>query len=518
MHHVRYATVLRLTCSAVCALTVLAFATPATQAEPGKGHRILIEQGLQIQGMITRDDVFNINTYTAANYTSTNWIWHSRPTHFGDLPWGRWVHETTPVPAPDEAAHLDRLISLQLGDEQDLNNPTKRDQVVAWVQAVKPLYPNALVFVNNFGGQVNDAALHDFITRAQPDMLCFDTYPWRSQYLPPQPGQSTGTPGQPLGGPPTGWYGDLRRYRVHALQNNLPLATYRQTFHALQDYDATVYRDPSAAELRLNTFGALAFGVTKLIDFTYNTGASSLFTTPGGDSNPTPLYAELQQANRQARNLGKALVHLTALDNHVDGSQPTMDILFHRGRTGPNNTDVTPLPVGFVPDDSLPNTMSEWIYRRNDPHIAGFAVTNLGTLNNSLRGDAIFSWFKPLDPSLDDPAVADDQLYLMVVNAFTGPDGAASDYRQRIAITMESTAGTHLQYLDPNDGEVKLWALEAIPNSQRRRLVVELDGGSAMLFKFNSNTPFIHLVPEPASLGFLGLGALALRRASRMSR
>jgi hypothetical protein len=28
-----------------------------------KGHRILIERGLQIQGMVTRDDVFHLSTY-----------------------------------------------------------------------------------------------------------------------------------------------------------------------------------------------------------------------------------------------------------------------------------------------------------------------------------------------------------------------------------------------------------------------------------------------------------------------
>ena len=110
-------------------------------------------------------------------------------------------------------------------------------------------------------------------------MLCFDAYPWKSDY----------TTRTPLAGPPTSWYGDLRRYREHARDAGVPLGCYMQTFHAVQDYDQTVYRDPSPSELRLNHFGALAFNAKVLIDFTYNTGASSLFTTPGGDSKSSML-------------------------------------------------------------------------------------------------------------------------------------------------------------------------------------------------------------------------------------
>src|SRR5436853_354538 len=77
--------------------------------------------------------------------------------------------------------------------------------------------------------------------------------------------------GGPAGGSPTNWYGDLRRYRVYAGDYDIPLATYRQTFHD------SITRDPSPSEQRLNTFAALAFNVKYFSDFTYNSGASSLF-------------------------------------------------------------------------------------------------------------------------------------------------------------------------------------------------------------------------------------------------
>lgn len=35
-----------------------------------KGQLILIDRGLQVQGMVTRDDVFHLSTYSNANYTS----------------------------------------------------------------------------------------------------------------------------------------------------------------------------------------------------------------------------------------------------------------------------------------------------------------------------------------------------------------------------------------------------------------------------------------------------------------
>jgi hypothetical protein len=458
-------------------------------AQISKGHRILIERGLQTQGMVTRDDVFHLDTYRNANYSTINWLWDSSPSQHGPapgFPWARWVRNESEMPSAAEQPYLSQLVALQLGDEWHLNDPAVRDRAVNWFNAIRNDWPNTILYMNSFGGQVNDAALADFISRARPDMLSFDTYPWKSAYA--GPGQA----GAPLGGQPTSWYGDLRRYRVHALNAGLPLASYRQTFHAVQDYDQTVYRDPSPSELRLNTFGALAFGATAFVDFTYNTGASSLFTNPGGDSNPTPLYHEQTAINRQARNLGKSLVRLVGFDNRPNGGLPTTDIMFLRGKTGPNDADVTPLPIGFTPDNALPNRFSEWEARRNDPYMAGWSVTNLGTQNGGERGDVIISWFKPLDAADDDATLVDDQLYFMIVNGFAGPEGTSADYRQRITVNFFNNVTPSLQRLDADSGEINILPLEIIPDTNgRRRLNVELDGGMGALFKFNTGHAFL---------------------------
>src|SRR5207253_3655000 len=121
---------------------------------------------------------------------------------------------------------------------------------------------------------VGDSQLVDFHARAHPDMLCFDTYPWQSVY----DTNLTDHTGAPYSGPPTSWYGDLRRYREHSRSAGIPLALYRQTFHAIQDYDGHIFRDPSPSELALQTSVGLAFNAKFFTDFDYNPGAGSLFT------------------------------------------------------------------------------------------------------------------------------------------------------------------------------------------------------------------------------------------------
>jgi hypothetical protein len=146
----------------------------------------------------------------------------------------------------------------------------------------------------------------------------------------------------------------------------------------------------------------------------------------------------------------------------------------------------------------------------------GFVVENIGTRNNGLRGDAIISWLKPLDAALDDPADPTDQLYFMVTNGLTGPDGTAADYRQRIRINFLTSVGDSVQYLDPDTGEVRTMSLPFAPTTNtRRQLAVELDGGTGMLFKFNTGDPF--LVPEPSHAMLLiapvGMLLVARRRS-----
>jgi hypothetical protein len=539
--------------SVALAAAVLGIPHPVC-AQISKGQQILLNRGLQTQGLSTPDNAFHLDTYTNAYYTSANWMGESSGNagYISDLlgpapgfPWARWVADETSMPGmgtgltgnkvpfsrTNEIPYLSQLVSLQLGDEWDLNDDATRTRLVNWFNAVRTNWPNTILYHNNWGSQIDDAPLADFFTRAHPDMLCFDTYPWQCQWDTNAPGHI----GAILSGPPTSWYGDLRRYREHAKGAGLPLAIYRQTFHAVQDYNETVYRDPSNSELRLNTFAALAFNVKFFGDFTYNPSSGSLFTkifNGSGDlqTNVNGLYAEMTDVNKRALNLGRALLALKPIyDLHnsnpalyPNGFPPgpasndpnfspgiTTSIQFLRGKyLSGGVTNFTAVPNSFLADPDVASSnpagtgqaYTWWEADKNDPYLRGWVVTNKAAIkNNGLLGDAIIAWFTPLDENLDGTSYT-NEIYMMVVNGLTSPDGTAADCMQQIRLNFLDTAATSkLLMLDPLTGQITTNALPVV--STRRQLAVDLNGGDAILFKFNTGAPFVGFItPTPALL------------------
>jgi hypothetical protein len=526
-------------------LLLMAVSDRAQAQTVGKGHLILMDRGLQLQGLSQDDCYLHLDTFSNANYTSIAWInspnpsgHSSRPDWMGPAPgflWSRWAADETQMPPQitpyggDETPNMSQLFALQLGDEWNLNDDTVRTRLVDWFNSVQANFPNVILYHNNWGSQIGDAPLADFIARALPDMVCFDTYPWQSVWDGNQPDHT----GPPIAGPPTGWYGDLRRNREHARGAGIPLAIYRQTFHAVQDYDNHVFRDPSPSELRLNTFGALAFNAKLLTDFVYNTGAASLFTKTfngSGDTltNSNGLYAEMTDVNNRARNLGKALVYLTPIydiHNQNNANPPsgpassdpcaclansiTTSIMFLQGRIMNGAvTNATPLPISFQSDpasSAVPGNPQNLIYSwwesdKNDPYLRGWAVTNKAAVNNNgLPGDVILSWFTPMDESLDGSTYS-NQVYMMVVNGLTSPTGTAADCLQQIRLNfLNTTATTTVDMLNPTNGQIQTISLPVV--STRRQLVLELNGGDAALFKFSTGAPFVGFLPlQPAKL------------------
>jgi hypothetical protein len=495
------------------------------QAQISKGYQMLLNRGLQVQGRVQWDDYFHLNTYSNANYTSINWGWTSSPSLMSATagsPWSRWVSASTNMPPQaGEAPYLNQLVAVQLGDEWDLNTDSVRTSLVNWFNSVQGNWPDTILFHNNWAGQVLDPQLKDFIDRAHPDMLCFDGYPWQSDY-------STRTP---IAGPPSGWYGELRRYRAWAAYGNIPFGVYRQTFHAVQDYNTTVYRNPSPSELRLLTSVALAFNAKFLTDFTYNSGATSLFDIQpngySGDLYTNALYAEQADANHRAANLGQALMCLkpvydmhnptdvnpppgpaSAYSTFVDGIATSIMII--RGRTVSGGvTNATPLPDSFAAQPTgSPNPANLtalmytwWESTKNDPYLTGFGVTNKAALKNSgLPGDAFVAWFRPLDESFDGPNYT-NEVYFLVVNGLTDTNGTPADCMQEVHLDFSfGTSGlTSVVMLDPETGFLQTNTLQSV--SGKRRLILNLNGGDAALFKFNDGAPFVgHIAPQPPRL------------------
>jgi hypothetical protein len=314
-------------------------------------------------------------------------------------------------------------------------------------------------------------------------MITFDVYPWKSVYDTSQSDHI----GTAIGGPPTTWYSVLRIHRDISHAFGIPFGSYVQTFHAVEEYGPhNVYRDPSPSELRLNHFGALAFDAKLFIDFHYNNGSSSLFTAPGGDSNPNALYYEKADCALRCRNFGKATLRLKPIN---EGTTPcgqlTTSVLFIRGRNSSGGLNAVPL--NFCAGLSGTNPYTDWVTDRNDPYLRGWAVANTGTKNNSQPGDVIVSWFKPLDESFDGPDYA-NEVYMMVVNGLCDPTGTAADCSQRIELNFATSLGA-VEMLNPLTGlaEVKLLPL----TNGSRQLVLNLIGGDAALFKFSDGAPFV---------------------------
>ena len=509
---------------ALALLSVVSFPSTAG-AQIGKGQRILLEKGLQIQGMVERNDPFHLDTYRNLNYTAIHWIWDSNISANGAAPgamdWGRWVRpgsnppSTAEMPGGAETPYLPRMTMLSLGDEPELNQPGVRDAYVNWFNAVQndPAYANTMLYMNNYGGQVGDAALGDFIARGRPDMISFDTYPYRYAAT------DNPTRVQPVGGSPVNWYADFRRYRQHAKGANIPLGVYRQTYGSVGEG----VRHMSESELRLQTFGSLAFNAKVITDFTYNTGANIFFDhAAGGDNQPNAFYPLAAQINHEARNLGRAMVRLTPI-NDAAGASHTTSMMFIRGKhsTGPGTSAFNDMPgyTGFQIDPSSQN-YTDWEFGRNDPYLSGLfndaGTTNLGTLNDGLDGDVIISWFKPLDESFDGDAFS-NQVYLMVMNGLADMDGDAAETRQRIRLNFGSSGVRfpydHLEKLDRQTGQVVDVPLIR-QSTNVWQLDITLDGGTAELFKFPTGAPFVGAVPEPAAMGLVTFGVLALGRRS----
>src|SRR5215207_6116000 len=169
-----------------CLIVALVAAIPSlVRAEISRGHQLLIQHGFQIQGVTTPYDPFNLATYQGAHYSAINWLWDSNVSLHGDAPgapWARWVRNRSEMPplastpyGPNEGPYIDKLVSLQIGDETALNDVNVRNDYVNWyneIRTANPTWlPHTILYNNSAGGAVSDAALDDFIQRARPDMI-----------------------------------------------------------------------------------------------------------------------------------------------------------------------------------------------------------------------------------------------------------------------------------------------------------------------------------------------------------
>lgn len=463
-----------------------------------KGHRLLMEQGLQIQAMVTPYPVeFDTNLWAQSNFTAVQWQWNANHLDLmgsaPGLPWGEWVNFDYSQPTSYEAPYASNLMSLQCVDEPDLSNVAQRQNLSNWFAAARPNFPNTLLFTNLQGNSDSPTNIAAYMSESHPDMLMYDSYPG-SRFYPI------------VGGSLFYTYEDMAKFRTLGLAGNdgsgahpIPVGHWIQTFRECIDNSACGTNDRdfwprflSESEMRAQQFAGWTFGEKFESAFVYDSASPgnniyAQFFTGYGDSSPTPAFTQMAESNRMSRNLGPALVRLISTDIRDFPGQ------YKNGSGG-------------TVSDAVPAGLQTWQLGKGDSYLRSVTAANQGTKNNGLPGDVLIGWFKVLDESLDGPN-ANGEIYFMVMNGLTDANGSAVDCRQQITMQWDfgSSGITKIQELNPDTGKLQELSLTAVSGG-KEQLILTLDGGTAALFKFDTGAPFVGVaaVPEPAMISLLG--------------
>jgi prepilin-type N-terminal cleavage/methylation domain-containing protein/prepilin-type processing-associated H-X9-DG protein len=448
-----------------------------------RGHNILLDRGLQIQcwSFIGRFDGYWFDTarWKQSNFTTLH-IWlNDYPVYYGPqapgIPWGLVDNQAPHNLQEFEYPYASTMVTLQYGDEQDITNPTEQASLRAAMAAFHATQPHVLTYTNQWGTQFSAAKMQSYMKEVQPDMLCFDTYPFN---------------GKLTGGSPTNFYRDMQKYRLLGLAGNsgtgaqpIPVGLYTQTW-------ANDGHVASESEIRLNNFSAWSFGYKMVDGFFYESPRDPslvpiLFSGINTD-NPTPQFYQVAETNRQSLNLGSALVRLVSDDvRFIAGKHATW--------------------FGSA-DNSIPSGVSAWSSTA-DPYITSIAATNLGGKNGGLNGDVLVGYLKPLDASFTNAGHEND-LYFMIVNGLSDANGSARDCQQLIHLDFDfgDSGIDSLLRRSRDTGAIEEIAL-AHEGGSRYSLDLYLDGGTGDLFKFNNGGIF---VPEPTTMQLTGIAVLIL--------
>lgn len=467
MHPPRRTPICILRLARACGATVamLATASPvfAQVASLSKGQQILVSRGMQINGIIAlTSDPFHLSTLQSTNFTAPFWAWTSDVSKLGaasaGAPWAKWFdYNTENDLTAAESPYRSNLVQLYVGDEQNLNDATIFNNTVNWFNANRPKFPTTMLLTNQWGTEVAESTMINFVAQANPDAVNFDNYPYvvgSGSYVAEE-------------------YGDLSKYRRLGLGSYIgasgnaprPYGVVIQTYQTTGDNR----RAPSDSEMRRDLFAAWTAGYTFASTFTYNSGATTLFTN--GDTNITTLGTQFKETAAQSRNLGPTLIKL------ISKGAATR---FIAGQDS----------AGTVHD--VPSGWSPWAAgAEGDPYTSSVAVANTGTKNSGHPGDVLIGYFSPMLDSYDGPAYTNEQ-YFMVTNGLADPTGIVADCKQEVTLDFEFIASgmNSLQRLRRSDGQVETVPLTPI-SGNHYRLTLSLDGGTGDLFKFNDGAPFV---------------------------
>jgi hypothetical protein len=446
------------------------------EVDVGRGHRILIQKGLQIQALafpwVTQSQTgFSMSRFNQSKFTGLNFWECEYPTDLISTPpgpqWGRWTTETGKMElTSDEQPYLQNMVSFQYWDEPDIiNHPELVPVMHDWFATTRQRYPDVIVY-GDISGLVSYDVHKAYVLAAQPDMVMSSWYPFEGGIVFP-------------GGSPTSLYTKLQTWRrigLEGLDGNgnqpIPYGYYFQTW--VKDG-----RTPSQSEFNLEQFAAWAFGYKFLCAFIYSSNSdyslTSILFNGLGDGSPTWAFYQMASLNSMSRKIGPALVRLISTDVRMKMGEHLL------GNTCVGNT--------------TPSGVSLWSTNA-DAYLKDVTATNLGTLNNGCRGDVVVGFFKPLHESFDGSNYS-DQRYFMVVNGLTDPTGSMIACRQRIRLNFDfgSSGITSLQRMRRSDGAVETVNLISDGGSLYH-LDLDLDGGIGDLFKYNTGAPFVGTISQ----------------------
>lgn len=490
----------------ISALLLLTLCLPFLAAAAGplddldRGHRLLIQHGLQLQALVLDNQRFDADVWAESNFTTVNfWAIPNVPLLGpapGTIPWSRWFggHLATladaPLP-PEEAPYEASLVSMQPGDEQDFTKPEELAPTVEVLNYWREHYPGKIHMLSHMLKNMDELA--PYMDQLMPDLVAGGSYRLTKPeevFVPIR-----------RGGSPQLAYKEMAAVRALCLQGHagsgghpIPYGIFTQTFHWPTDpnaagsgYNIIV----SEAQMRLQQTAAWAFGCKWICAFIYNNspdgivqhnGLTPVFFSEGNDwTEKTDRFHEYAQLNAESLRLAPALLRLVSTRiSIVSGIYNNPNCLLPGGGLGPC-TEAIPLPTGI----------GAWQRGAGDPYIASITQTNLGGANDGLPGDVLVGHFKPLHEDFDGPLFTDEP-YFMLVNSMAFQDKTGAQARQRVAVDFDFT-GTQireLQRLSRETGLVESVPLERLGGSHYR-LTLDLDGGEGDLFKFKTGAPFV---------------------------
>ena len=478
------------------------FESVVTEPYPflGRGHRVLLENGLQIKATAQPVETGSFDTalWAESNFTTVR-LSGSGPDadlQFAlmppapGIPWGTGANMSPyiyPYLTASAYPYQSSLISVQVTDERligpasDPEIALRLDNMKTAFETIRNLNLNVMVYANN--QPQTDEDMRYYMQYTKPDMLHTGGFPFQGH-------------GWTLGGSPASLYESLEQYRKLGLEGNdgtgtepIPVGLYTQTF-------VWAEHTVSESEIRLDNFAAWAFGVKSVEAYFYDSWPDDpggnpplqpiMFTGPGTNV-PTNKFYQVAETNRQSLNLGPALIRLISTDLRMKMGR-------HQDEFGvPVTNDRPGAGTGTLSEVSAWDSAA-------DPYITSIAATNLGLANNALEGDVIVGYFKPLDPSFTNPGHEDD-IYFMIVNGLSYEYESYYDCQQEIHIEFDfvDSGITSLQRLSRDMGLVEEVSLVHTSGSLYY-LDLTLDGGTGDLFKFNNGGTF---VLEPTTIGLL---------------